>query len=78
VATSNAKLPLDSWIVVVCREGYSSSLAAVWLQDIGFERATDVIGGVAGWHRAGLPVECYPNAALCGDRLAEEPPNSSG
>jgi rhodanese-related sulfurtransferase len=78
VETSNAKPPLDSWIVVLCREGYSSSLAAVWLQDIGFERATDVIGGVAGWQRAGLPVESYPNAAPCGDGPAEEPPNSSG
>jgi rhodanese-related sulfurtransferase len=78
VETSNAKLARDSWIVVLCREGYSSSLAAVWLQDIGFERATDVIGGVARWHRAGLPVEPYGKAAAQGDGLAEEPPSSSG
>ena len=78
MVTSNAKLPLDSWLVVLCREGYSSSLAAVWLQDIGFARATDVIGGVAAWRRAGLPVEPYGKADAQGDRLAEEPPGSSG
>jgi rhodanese-related sulfurtransferase len=60
VATSNPKLPLDSDLIVVCREGYSSSLAAVWLQDIGFQTATDVIGGVAAWHAAALPLEPYP------------------
>jgi rhodanese-related sulfurtransferase len=39
---------LDSWIVLICREGYSSSLAAARLQTLGFERATDVIDGVDG------------------------------
>jgi HAD superfamily hydrolase (TIGR01509 family) len=51
------KLELDTRLIVICRHGYSSSLAAVWLQEIGFSRATDVIGGVAGWLEAGLPVE---------------------
>ncbi len=63
VLTSNPKLPLDSRLVVVCREGYSSSLAAVWLQDIGFADATDVVGGVAAWHAAGLPLEPYRNGS---------------
>jgi rhodanese-related sulfurtransferase len=44
-------------VIVLCREGYSSSLAASWLRAIGFPRATDVIGGVAGWVAAGLPIE---------------------
>jgi rhodanese-related sulfurtransferase len=43
-------------LVVMCNEGYSSSLAAVTLQQLGFENATDVIGGFAGWRDAGLPV----------------------
>lgn len=59
VPTANEKPPLDSWLIVVCRQGYSSSMAAFWLQRIGFTRATDVIGGVAAWHEAGLPLEPY-------------------
>ncbi len=57
VETHNAKPPLEARLVVVCREGYSSSLAAHWLQRIGFAEATDVIGGVEAWLAAGLPVE---------------------
>jgi len=55
--TSNPKLPLDTRILLICREGYSSSLAATQLRDLGFERATDVIGGVDAWVAAGLPVQ---------------------
>jgi rhodanese-related sulfurtransferase len=46
----------DQLLVVVCNEGFSSSLAAKSLQDLGFFRATDLIGGVLGWTVAGLPV----------------------
>jgi rhodanese-related sulfurtransferase len=48
---------LDSWIVVLCAEGYSSSLAAARLQALGFARATDVIGGVRAWRSEGLPLD---------------------
>jgi rhodanese-related sulfurtransferase len=48
---------LDQRIVVVCNDGYSSSLAAANLQRLGFRRATDLIGGFNGWLRAGLPIE---------------------
>lgn len=58
--TSNPKLPLDTHVVVICREGYSSSLAASWLQQIGFERATDVVGGIEAWRLADLPLEPHP------------------
>src|SRR5713226_9358406 len=44
-------------VIVVCAEGYSSSLAAASLQDIGLVNATDVIGGFQGWKSAGLPVK---------------------
>lgn len=44
-------------VVLLCADGYSSSIAAATLQDLGFQRATDVIGGVTGWHAAGLPLE---------------------
>ena len=43
-------------VIVVCAEGYSSSLAAASLQDVGLVNATDVIGGFEGWKAAGLPV----------------------
>jgi rhodanese-related sulfurtransferase len=47
---------LDQQLVVVCAHGYSSSLAAATLQELGFTRATDVIGGFEGWMQRGLPV----------------------
>jgi len=47
-------------VIVVCADGYSSSLAAATLQDLGFARATDMIGGFNGWAAAGLPVERLP------------------
>jgi rhodanese-related sulfurtransferase len=62
VATHNPKLPLDAHVILLCREGYSSSLAAALLRAIGFERATDVVGGVDAWRDAGLPLELYPGA----------------
>ena len=43
------------WIVI-CDQGYSSSLAAASLQALGMRRATDVIGGFQAWRAAGLPV----------------------
>jgi rhodanese-related sulfurtransferase len=50
----------DVQVVVVCREGFSSSLAAASLQRLGLHRATDVIGGVDAWVAAGLPVHRGP------------------
>ena len=42
-------------ILVICQEGYTSSLAAASLRDLGLVNATDVIGGYAAWVEAGLP-----------------------
>jgi rhodanese-related sulfurtransferase len=56
---SGAHLPqasYDAHVVVVCNEGYSSSLAAATLQDLGITHATDLIGGFRAWKLAGLPV----------------------
>lgn len=47
---------LDDPIIVICGQGYCSSLAAARLQDLGFGRATDVIGGFEAWRAEGLPV----------------------
>jgi rhodanese-related sulfurtransferase len=47
----------DRRVILLCAHGYSSSLAAATLRDIGFTRATDVDGGFEAWAAAGLPVE---------------------
>ena len=47
---------LDRHVIVMCDEGYQSSLAAATLQQLGFARATDIIGGFQAWRAAGLPV----------------------
>ncbi len=46
---SHQALGDPSQIVVVCNEGYSSTLAAVALQDLGFAQATDLVGGMVAW-----------------------------
>jgi rhodanese-related sulfurtransferase len=51
----------DRVIVVMCDEGYSSSLAAAGLQELGLKRATDLVGGFQAWAAAGLPVERCPD-----------------
>jgi rhodanese-related sulfurtransferase len=43
-------------VVVMCDEGYQSSLAAALLQELGHPRATDLAGGFQAWRAAGLPV----------------------
>jgi rhodanese-related sulfurtransferase len=48
---------LDRRVIVVCDEGYQSSLAAAMLRDLGFERAADLQGGFQAWRASGLPVE---------------------
>jgi rhodanese-related sulfurtransferase len=48
---------LDEPVIVMCHEGYQSSLAAATLKRLGFSRATDLDGGFVAWRAAGLPVE---------------------
>ena len=56
--TSDARLPQavadDVEWVVICSQGYTSSLAAAALQDLGLRRATDVVGGYQEMARAGV------------------------
>lgn len=58
--TSSDRLPaaIDHHIqvIVFCSEGYTSSLAATALQDLGLWRATDVVGGFQAWKAMGLPI----------------------
>ena len=59
---------LDRHVVLMCDEGYQSSLAAATLQDLGFRRATDMVGGFQAWRGAGLPVvPCSPAAPGSGE-----------
>ncbi|HSK59683.1 MAG TPA: rhodanese-like domain-containing protein [Actinomycetospora sp.] len=57
--TSDARIAAatdhDRQWIVLCSEGYTSSLAAAALQDLGLHRATDVAGGYRAWAEAGLP-----------------------
>ena len=59
--TSSTRLPVatrhDLQIIVFCSEGYTSSLAAAALQELGLWRATDIVGGVKAWREEGLPIE---------------------
>lgn len=54
-----ARLPqatgYDVQVIVVCSEGYTSSLAAAALQTLGLHKSTDVIGGFHAWTAQGLP-----------------------
>ena len=57
---SSTRLPVatdhDLQVIVFCSEGYTSSLAAAALQDLGLCRATDMVGGFHAWRAAGLPI----------------------
>jgi rhodanese-related sulfurtransferase len=65
--------PGQRWIVV-CAEGYTSSLAAASLRSIGVE-ATDLIGGIRAWQEAGLPLVPGPSRV---EQLVGAPGNEAG
>jgi rhodanese-related sulfurtransferase len=56
---SDARLDIAAYdleVILVCNEGYASSLAAATLQELGISRATDMSGGFRAWQALGLPV----------------------
>ena len=56
---SESRLPIarpDLDVIIVCQQGYSSSLAAATLQELGLPTATDLAGGFDAWSAAGLPI----------------------
>jgi rhodanese-related sulfurtransferase len=61
---SDARLPQATGygvdVIVLCSEGYTSSLAADALRSLGLHRATDVVGGFLAWSAAGLPTTGTP------------------
>lgn len=54
----------DLRIIVFCQEGFTSSLAAYALQEMGLLNATDIIGGLKAWREAGLPVDLPDQRSL--------------
>lgn len=48
---------LGDRVILLCHQGYQSSLAAATLQQLGFAYATDIDGGFEAWRQAGLPVD---------------------
>jgi rhodanese-related sulfurtransferase len=51
------ELPRDRDLLVVCEGGTRSLRAAKFLRQAGFSRVTNLVGGTAGWRKAGLPTE---------------------
>lgn len=72
---SSAQVPeatsADIEWIVLCDEGYASSLAAAVLQALGLPRATDVVGGFRAWRAAGMPLG--PPDEVSAPRLDSEP-----
>jgi rhodanese-related sulfurtransferase len=65
----------DQQLILICDHGYSSILAAASLVELGFHRASDVIGGFEAWRGSGLPVEPYQHrVATAGGLPGTGPP----
>ncbi len=61
---AETELNKDDTIIVVCRTGNRSQIAAEYLREAGFSRVTEVEGGMRQWAAAGLPIAC--DVAVCG------------
>ena len=59
----------DVEVIVACQEGYTSSLAAAALIDLGLHKTADLEGGFAAWQATGLPTVAGPDVAYRGDDL---------
>jgi rhodanese-related sulfurtransferase len=51
-------------LILMCNEGYQSSLAAATLHDLGLSLTTDLAGGFQAWRGAGLPVDSAESGPL--------------
>jgi rhodanese-related sulfurtransferase len=60
----------DVAYVIACQEGYSSSLAAATLVDLGLHKTADLTGGFQAWVEAGLPIKPGPDIPYRGDDIA--------
>lgn len=68
----------DAELILFCKDGYSSSFAAASLRRLGFERATDMVGGFGGWVAAGLPIRPRALRRRRSPLLGMEPPEPLG
>ena len=80
---SDARLPwvtgYDHRVIVFCQEGYTSSLAAAALHDLGLTRSTDMIGGFRAWVAEDLPsAPAAAGAAVIAPGAASAGPIASG
>ncbi len=64
-------------VILLCHEGYQSSLAAATLQALGLPNATDIVGGFEAWRAAGLPTESALTETSATER-AYAPPEICG
>lgn len=73
--TSEARIPQatdhDRVVILFCVEGYTSSLAAATLQDMGFAHATDMEGGYMAWVREGLPTQAASSPSAVSQHRAD-------
>jgi rhodanese-related sulfurtransferase len=65
----------DLKIIVYCQEGYTSSLAASSLHELGLLNATDIVGGYAAWTAAGLPGQIKPPSTVSDGGSYLSPPS---
>ena len=65
---------LDREVIVFCAHGYSSSLAAASLHELGFANAGDIVGGFEAWQAGGLPVRGAGPAPAYGELPGMRPP----
>jgi rhodanese-related sulfurtransferase len=65
---------VDLELILMCADGYSSTLAAASLRELGFHRATDLAGGFNAWRAAGLPVRPAPSPRPPGELPGMAPP----
>ncbi len=61
---AQSELNPDDTIIVICRSGNRSQIAAEQLRQMGFSHVTEVEGGMRNWVAQGLPIEC--DVATCG------------
>ena len=69
----------DGRFILICEHGYSSSLAAVRLHELGFPLTTDVVGGFEAWAAADLPVtrETTSSGTTSHERTSGEAPGAA-
>jgi rhodanese-related sulfurtransferase len=68
----------DARLVLICDEGYQSSLAAASVQRFGRRAISDVVGGFRAWRAAGLPVDRCARRETAGDRERRDGPPPEG